>query len=107
MFDGIWNIIGTPIESNAYAAGIIANSNKKLGEKLEAISKDEIKSKDRVDISLDEYTRMQKRIENLERANREMNMLLHDIGIPVEVIGSVERSSINVTHCDHIHDFNR
>ena len=95
-------------DSNAViAANIVANSNKKLGEKLESISEKEIKSKDRVDISLEEYTQTKKRLETLERANREMHMLLHDIGIPVEVIGSVEHSSINVTHCDDICDFKR
>jgi hypothetical protein len=107
MFDGIWNVIGTPIQSNAYAAGIVAKSNKELGEKLEAISKEEIKSKDRVDISLEEYQRLHRHIENLERQNDHMGKLIVQLGIPAEIINSIKPDTVNVTYCDDIIDFVR
>lgn len=89
------------------AARITAESNDRLGRKLEGISQAEIKSKDRVDISLEEYLEMRGKIAKLEGESRYLNRLVRNIGIPVEVIDSIMLDSINVTHCDHIHDFKR
>lgn len=89
------------------AAHITARATRELGKTLESISQSEIKSKDRVDISLEDYTWMQNRIVKLERENRELFSLFHDIGIPLEVVDAIDRKSINVVHCDHIRDFKR
>lgn len=89
------------------AAHINARATRELGKTLEAISQSEIKSKDRVDITLEEYTRMQNMIAKLERENRELFSLFHDIGIPLEIVDAIDRKSINVVHCDDIQDFKR
>lgn len=95
-------------DSNAViAANIAAKSSDKLGEKLEAISKAEIKSKDRVDISLDEYQRMRNRIQELERKNSQRDKLIVQLGIPCEVIDAIKTDTIDVVHCDDIRDFTR
>lgn len=99
--------IQVPDSSAKDAAGIVAESNKELGKKLEAISKEEIKSKDRVDISLEEYQRICRHIENLERQNSQMGKLIVQLGIPVEIINSIKTDTVNVTHCDDIKDFVR
>lgn len=106
MFDKHFSFIND--DTNAIiAANITARSNKELGEKLEEISKDEIKSKDRVDISLEEYLTMRKRIEMLESKISRMSKLVVQLGIPAEVIDSIKTDSIRVVHNDDIRDFVR
>ena len=89
------------------AAHITARSNKELGKKLEDISKAEIKSNDRVDITLEEYLTMRKRIETLESKISRMSKLVIQLGIPAEVIDSIKTDSIRVVHNDDIRDFVR
>ena len=89
------------------AAHITAKSNRELGEKLESISKEEIKSKDRVDITLEEYLAMREKIEKLEAKNSQRDRLIIRLGIPAELIDSIDTSSINVTHCEDICNFKR
>lgn len=89
------------------AAHITAQATKKFGEKLESISKNEIKSKDRVDITLEEYLTMRKRIETLESKYSRISNLIVQLGIPAEVIDNIRLDTVNVTHCDDIQDFVR
>lgn len=99
--------IQAPDSSAKDAAHIVAKSNKELGEKLGAISKEEIKSKDRVDISLEEYQRLHRHIENLERQNDHMGKLIVQLGIPAEIINSIKTDTVSMTYCDDIIDFVR
>lgn len=95
-------------DTNAIAAAnITAKSNEKLGEKLESISQAEIKSKDRVDISLEEYLSMRRRIEELESQNSRMEKFLYRIGIPDDVIDDAEVDNIRSYYHDDIRDFVR
>lgn len=80
---------------------------EKLGEKIEKIAKEEIKSKDRVDISLEEYQRMRKRIETLERKNSQRDELIIRLGIPAEVIDRIDTDSIVVYTTTNVRDFTR
>ena len=106
MFDKHFSFIND--DTNAIiAANITAMSTKELGKKLEDISKAEIKSKDRVDITLEEYLTMRKRIEELEAKNSRMSKLVIQLGIPAEVINSIKTDSIRVVHNDDICDFVR
>lgn len=68
-----------------------------LSSTIRDTSETEIKSKDRVDITLEEYLSMRKKIEELERSNRHMEsifkrmgeeaaFILSDSSIPVEDI---------------------
>lgn len=70
-------------KSNNNLAETIRFSNRELGEKLENISQAEIKSKDRVDITLEEYERMKRTIEKLTFDNRCMSEVLDRIEVPI------------------------
>ena len=106
MFDKHFSFIND--DTNAViAANITAQATKELGKKLEDISKNEIKSKDRVDITLEEYLTMRKRIETLESKISRMSKLVIQIGIPAEVIDSIRLDTVNVVHNDDIRDFVR
>ena len=74
----------TVARSNDNLGRNIARSNRELGEKLETISKAEIKSKDRVNISLAEYENMKDQISSLSAENRKMRYLLKKIDIPLD-----------------------
>jgi phenylalanyl-tRNA synthetase beta subunit len=80
------------------AANIAARSNKELGETLKSISKEEIKSKDRVDITVDEYLKLLNQIQILEQQTNHMSNLLNRLGFPVEEINHIVPDSINVLH---------
>ena len=87
------------------AAAVVARAAKEHDKTLKTISEAEIKSKDRVDISLEEYARMQEEIKTLSRDSKNMAYLLAQIGIPVEVINRIDRNSVHVEHCADIRDF--
>lgn len=70
-------------KSNDNLAETIRFSNRELGEKLESISQAEIKSKDRVDITLEEYENMKRTIEKLTFDNRCMRDVLDRIEVPI------------------------
>ena len=78
---------------------------EKLGDRIEQVARDEIKSKDRVNISLEEYEQMKKQIETLERKNSQRDKLIIQLGIPAEVIDHIHTSSIRVQRCEDIRDF--
>lgn len=78
------------------AAHITAKSNRELGEKLESISQSEIKSKDRVDITLEEYLAMREKIKKLEAKNSRMSILINRIGIPFEELDKIDPNTVNV-----------
>lgn len=95
MFDKHFTFVND--DTNAIiAANITAKSNKELGQKLESISQAEIKSKDRVDITLEEYLSMRKRIEELESQNSRMGVLINRIGIPFEELDKIDLNTVNV-----------
>ena len=70
-------------QSNDRLAETIADSNRKLGEKLESISQAKIKSKNRADITLEEYENMKRTIEKLTFDNRCMREVLNRIEVPL------------------------
>ena len=74
----------TVARSNDRLADTIATSNRKLGERLESISQAEIKSKNRVDISLEEYENMKHTIKSLTYENNEMREILNRIEAPLD-----------------------
>lgn len=70
--------------SNASLEESLVRSNREYGEKLESISKAEIKSKDRVNISLEEYEYMKHRIESLDSEVHNLRSVLNKINIPLD-----------------------
>ena len=87
------------------AAHIIAKSNKEHDNTLKHISEAEIKSKDRVDIPLSEYLEMRRQLERLEDRTRHMQAMIISMGIPAEVIDTINPASIHVETCEDIRDF--
>lgn len=89
------------------AARIIADSNREHDETLKSISRDEIKSKDRVDIPLSEYLNMKQELESLNRRVKQMGSLIISMGIPAEVIEQIDPNSVRVETCDDPRLFKR
>lgn len=86
--------------SEVKAARIIAQSNeasvKEHNETLKAISDAEIKARDRVDISRDEYEQMKHELEHLRLQNSHMNKMIIRMGIPAEVIDAIDLDTIDL-----------
>lgn len=89
------------------AAEIAAKSIEEFGEKLELISKADIKSKDRVDISLDEYLMLKGELERNSRELRHARYLLGEMGIPPDIISAIDSKSIHVETCEDFQWFKR
>lgn len=96
-----------PKSLEVQAAEILSKSNDRFAEKLESISREGLKSKDRVDIQLDEYLRMTEELKNTTRALKHARMLLTTIGIPPELISAIESDSIRVESYEDLRDFKR
>lgn len=97
MFDKIYvQETDTTQISNAIkrAAEVSSEAQTKSVDKLVA-------SKDRVDISLNEY----KRFLNLENQIRQYERILKSLGIPFEL--NIDTDSIHVSYCDNPRDFKR
>lgn len=92
-------------QSNRDLGNLIAKSNKEYNEKLEEISKAEIKSKNRVDISLEEYETMKKQIEWLEYEVRRLQSIFEKIEFPFNL--DVIPDSIETTYCNDHSNFRR
>ena len=73
---------------------------KILGDKLESISNAEIKSKDRVDITLLEYEKLKENTRMYEERCRRMGSAIIRLGIPYEVIDLIDTDSIEVRTCE-------
>ena len=82
------------------AARIIARSQEEFGEKLESISQAEIKSKDRVDIPLEEYEKLKSDLRMYEKKSRRLEAIITNLGIPYDVIESIDTNTIAVETCD-------
>lgn len=97
MFDKIYvQETDTTQISNAIkrAAEVSSEAQTKSVDKLVA-------SKDRVDISLNEY----KRFLNLETQIKQYERILKSLGIPFEL--NIDTDSIHVSYCDNPRDFKR
>lgn len=71
-------------QSNKELGYRITNSNKELSERLKDISDTEIKSKDRVNITLEEYKNMQDNIKLLADKVNNLSYILNQIKIPFD-----------------------
>lgn len=69
---------------NEVSAASIAKVCHEFGEKLETISKEEIKSKDRVDITLEEYENMKREINSLKSEVQYLGSILEKIEAPLD-----------------------
>ena len=71
---------------------------RKLTQTLDDISKREIKVRDRVDISLEEYERMKNEIRRLNGENIQMRAVLGKFHIPLDVKIIPDSIEINYAH---------
>lgn len=89
------------VQGNRDLGNVIAKSNREYAEKLEKISKAEIKSKDRVNITLEEYENMKKQIERLDYEVCRLQSILKKIEVPFEL--DIIPDSIETNYCtDHL-----
>lgn len=89
------------------AAEITAESIKGFGEKLQVISQNDIRSKDRVDISLEEYLRLKGDLELTRRDLQHCRKMIVMMGIPADAISKIESGSIRVETADDFRDYRR
>ena len=90
----------TIAQSNRELGNDIIRSNRELGERLDNISKAEIKSKDRVDISLEEYESMKTKIKSLSYEVDRLSSILEKIEVPLDK--EIIPDSIQTCWCDDI-----
>ena len=102
MKKGLAHLLGmdTIAQSNRELGNDIIRSNKELGEKLKSISDAEIKSKDRVDISLEEYESMKAEIKELKYQVDRLSNILKRIEAPLDK--EIIPDSIRTCWCDDI-----
>ena len=93
------------VRSNDALGRSIADSNRRLGEKFESISKEEIRSRDRVNITLEEYERMKHELSSLENEVRRLRAILGNIGIPIDK--NIIPGSIRTCTMDDFRHFGR
>ena len=93
-------IIAMAEDHSVQAAHILARSNKDFADKLGTISQKEIKARDRVDISLEEYEQLKNELAILRSENYSLKDTLTRIGIPFEVMADVIPNSIEVQRCE-------
>ena len=90
----------TIAQSNRELGNDILRSNRELGERLDNISKAEIKSKDRVDISLEEYENMKNQIGSLSYEVNRLSNILKRIEVPLDK--EIIPDSIQTCWCNDI-----
>lgn len=92
-------------KSNFQLGNDILRANRELGETFRSISEAEIKSKDRVDITLEEYERMKYEIGSLSYENNRLRNILERIEVPLDK--EIVADSIRTYWCDNPYDFKR
>lgn len=86
-------------DKSVEAARINAKAQAMFSRKLESISEAEIKSKDRVDISLEEYERLKRDLQFFREFSDTLNVLFMKMGIPCDVINGIIPESVKVVSC--------
>ena len=89
------------------AAHIVNRGLEKFGDKIQSISQDGIKARDRVDITLKEYDELRNNVKQYEERCRKMCSMIMRMGMPYEVIEHIIPGSIRVTTADNYCDFKR
>ena len=107
MKKSVAHLLGADIiaQSNRELSNDITRSNREFSEKLESISKAEIKSKDRVDISLEEYKSMKSQIKSLSCEVDRLSSILERIKAPLDK--EIIPDSIRTFWCDDLMKFRR
>lgn len=94
-----------PTNKTAASLDRMTQAIKDFSESKENISEAEIKSKDRVDISLSEYNEMKETIRKQESELRSLYCIFRQLGIPKEVVDGIVPDSIHVYTNEDLKDF--
>ena len=84
------------------AARKASESLNRMTEALVSTSEKEIKSKDRVDITLEEYLSMRKELEDLRSKVEFSEHLYRNMGIPIDVLYQIDPDSVQVSYSDSV-----
>lgn len=86
-------------DSAIEAAEINAKATEKLGEKAEQLVDRMIASKDRADITMQEYLKLREDVAKYERKLKDVGSLIIRLGIPAEVIEQIDTNTVSVYTC--------
>ena len=92
-------------DHSVQAANILARSNDRLGDRLNDISQKELKARDRVDISLEEYEQLKNEVTSLRYENASLKSIFTRIGIPIKVINYILPNTVAVRKSEDLKDF--
>ena len=103
----ISSLLGTDMiaKSNRQLGNDILLANRELGRTLKDISDDDIKARDRVDITLKEYEDMKDKISSLSYEVNRLRNILERIEVPLDK--EIVPNSIRSYWSDSIRDFKR
>lgn len=97
-------------DKSVEAARINAKAQAMFSRKLESISEAEIKSKDRVDISLEEYERLKDEVKQLSERERTLMSVIERLKIPADVLPYILPDSVRIYTCfymDYMNELQR
>ena len=100
MFDKIALVFGAE-SSHDNSAREISKLNNTISEASQA----DIKARDRVDISLEEYEKLTEENKRLDMTVTRLMKALQDIGIPVDVARRIVPGTTRVSVCHDVRDF--
>lgn len=83
----------------------IGKSSKTLADSITEASKNDVKARDRVDITLEEYERLKEENNKLSVENRQLRYLLSALRIPTNVLKRVKMDTVKTSVCHDIKDF--
>lgn len=83
----------------------IKESSETLAKSITEASKDEIKARDRVDITLEEYEQLKEEVKVLRQENRELRNILGSFRFPINLWRRVKVDTIKTSVCHDVKDF--
>lgn len=89
------------------AASILRDAIQKRTEAEREMSEAEIRSRNRVNITVEEYDRLRQELETLKCDNRLMRYLLTCIGIPEHVLRKIKTDTVKVETSEDLRWFRR
>lgn len=86
-------------------AKAIKEANKNLANSITEASKNDVKARDRVDITLEEYERLKDENRLLNEEVTRLRKILSDIRIPVNIYDRIKVDAIKTSVCHNVKDF--
>ena len=86
-------------------AKAIKEANKNLANSITEASEDDVKARDRVDITLEEYERLKDENRRLNEEVTRLRKILSDIRIPVNIWERIKLGTIKTSVCHNVKDF--